>query len=132
MRAAVSLAALAFVAACATPQQQCILSQTRELRVLDRLIAETDANLTRGYAIEERVGYETGWVPCGPVRRTKDGRVVRPAGLCLDDRPVTVRSPVAIDPAAEARKLEALQARRAALAARVEPAVAACRAQYPG
>lgn len=124
------LAALALLAACGTPQQQCIAGQTRELRVIDRLIADTDRTLTRGYAVEERVEYRPDWVECGPVRRTKDGRTIRPS-RCFEDRPVTLRVPVAIDPAAEARKLDGLQARRAALTAAAAPAIDACQAQYP-
>jgi len=38
---------------------------------------------------------------------------------------------VAIDPAAEQRKLDGLLARRKALLAQAEPAIAACKAQFP-
>ena len=38
------------LAGCATPKENCIKSANKDLAVVDRLIAETQANLTRGYA----------------------------------------------------------------------------------
>ena len=45
---------LSLLAACGTPQQNCIRGNTREYRVLTNLLAETEANLARGYAWKER------------------------------------------------------------------------------
>lgn len=124
-RTLVPLLALALLTACGTPQEQCIRAATRELPTLDRLIGETRANLARGYGYEEHevVRHEWGrcddWVPGTPAR------------MCFEPVWDTVRRPVAIDPAAEQRKLDGLLARRGALLARAEPAIAACKVQYP-
>ena len=49
------LCSFALLAACGTPQEQCIAYGTRDLRTVDKLIVETEGNLTRGYALEEKV-----------------------------------------------------------------------------
>ena len=50
---------LVFLAACATPREQCIDDVTRNTRVLSSLINETRGNLARGYALEERQDVRT-------------------------------------------------------------------------
>lgn len=124
---------LASLAACATPQERCILGVTRDLRVVDELILDTRRNLARGYALEDRVDYRPEWVECGPpVVRTRDGqRVVIPPRRCLEQVPYTVREPVAIDLADEQRKLNQLLPKRQQLARQAEAQVAQCRATYP-
>ena len=37
------------LAACGTPQEQCIGAATRDMQVVNRLIAEVQGNLARGY-----------------------------------------------------------------------------------
>ena len=124
-RSAALLALLAALAACGTPQEQCIRTATRELRTLDRLIAEQQATLARGYGYERRevMHYEgqicDDWVAGTPRR------------MCFEPVWDTVKQPVAIDPAAEQRKLDGLLARRKALLAQSEPAIAACKAKFP-
>lgn len=113
------------LSACGTPQEQCINAATRDIRTLDRLIAEEQATLARGY------GYETREVVRHEWRRCDDWVPGTPPRMCFEPEWVTVRRPVAIDPAAEQRKLGGLVARRKALAAQAGPAVAACKAQYP-
>jgi hypothetical protein len=125
-----ALAVLALLAACGTPQEQCIARGTRDLRTVDRLIAETQGNLDRGYAIETVTEYESYWTTCY-AHRTVDGAPVLRPRLCLEDRPVTVERPKAIDPAAEARTLDSLKARRRDLARAAEPVIAQCRAAHP-
>lgn len=119
------------LAACGTPQEQCIGRNTRELRVVSNLLAEVEGNLARGYAWQQREITRTEWRDC-PVRvRGKDGKghwVGRP---CLDEVTDTERFRVPIDPAAEQRKAANLRQRKAALAGQAERAVAACRAAYP-
>ena len=119
------------LAACATPQEACINRETRELRTLDRLIAEQRATLARGYALVERTEWEMDWRICEPGVPATDTTPARPPRWCWDDVPVTVTDRVPIDPAAERRKLAGLEAKRAEEAARVRPAVAECRALYP-
>ncbi len=120
-----------FLAACGTPQEQCINRETRDLRVVNRLIAETEGNLARGYGYEEYTVYETDFVPCGYLPDDGDPATGREIRFCRDRVPETTRRPVAIDLAAEQRKLDGLLARRRDLEARAEQVVAACRAAYP-
>jgi hypothetical protein len=125
-----SFLALAALAACGTPQEQCISRNTRDLRTVDKLIAETEGNLARGYAFETVTVYEDEWVYCeqAPVAESQPAP---PPRLCLDERPVTEQRPKAIDLNAEARKLDSLKAKRRDLARQAEQVIAACKAQYP-
>lgn len=126
--AATVMAVPLVLTACGTPQEQCIRANTRELRQVEALIAETEANLARGYGYQEYTVTDWDWEPC------YDGRTVPPGqspGMCWQPYERTERKAVAIDPASEQRKLAALTARRKALVAQAAPAVAACKAQYP-
>ena len=132
MRALI-LPGLLFLAACGTPQQQCIARETRDLRVVDRLIDETQGNLDRGYAFEEVTVFTTEYVDCTPQVVVPEGAPVPVVErrLCLEDVPETVQRPVAIDLAAEQRKLDSLLIKRRDLLARAEGVIAACKAAYP-
>lgn len=121
---------LATLAACGTPQEQCISQNTRDLRTVDRLIKESEGNLARGYAFETVTVYEDEWVYC-PQRPVAEGQPAPPPRLCLDERPVTERRPKAIDLNEEARKLASLKEKRKSLARQAEKVIAACKAQYP-
>lgn len=120
---------LVLLAACGTPQEQCIRYNTRDLRVVDRLIFETQGNLDRGYAIEAVTEYEDYWGYC-PQPRLPDGAEVSPR-LCLRERAITVDRPKAIDLNAEARKLESLKVKRRELARQAEAVIAQCKAEHP-
>lgn len=124
-----ALPALLILSACATPQEQCIGAATRDMRVVDRLIAESQATLSRGYAIEEKTIFRTQWVNCAP-RPTKENPRPEPQ-LCLDDVPETVQQAVAVDLQAEAKTLAGLKAKRAKQAKAAALAVKSCQAQYP-
>jgi hypothetical protein len=121
------------LAACGTPQEQCIAANTRELRTVERLIAETQGNLARGYALEEVTVSTVEWDECSYIvpGKGKKGKPVIKTRMCLEDEDVTVTRPRTIDPAAEARTLAGLQAKRATLARAAAAAVATCKAQYP-
>lgn len=124
------------LAACGTPQEQCIARETRDLRVVDRLIAESEGNLKRGYGFEDVVISHTVWVTCAPlpVPPPVEGALApEPAKprLCLDDRDETITRPVAIDLGAEQSKLSGLKAKRKHLAAAGDRSIAACRKAYP-
>ena len=119
------------LAACATPQEACINRETRELRTLDGLIAEQRATLARGYALAERTAWRLDWRICDPGAPATDTMPARPPRWCWDQVPVTVTDRVPIDPAAEARKLAGLEARRAEEAALAQTRVSQCRALYP-
>lgn len=133
MRRNLALTALACaaLAACGTPQERCISANTREYRVVSDLLAEVEGNLARGYAWEEREVTRTVFRDCSTVIRDKDGDrhlVTRP---CLDDVTDIERYRVPIDPAAEQRKRDNLQARLKALTPGAQAAVRACRAAHP-
>jgi hypothetical protein len=107
---------------CGTPQERCIASVTRDMRVVDRLIVAVEGNLKRGYAFEEKEVLRTRFVDCS---------VGGVAQMCLDDVTTTERSAVAVDLVAEAAKLASLKAKRAAQATEAAPAISSCRAEFP-
>lgn len=121
---------LATLAACGTPQEQCISRNTRDLRTVDRLIQEAEGNLARGYAYETVTVYEDYWTYCFP-RHPKTGEPPPPPRMCLDERAVSEQRPKAIDLNEEARKLDSLKAKRKQLARQAEAVIAQCKAQYP-
>ncbi|MDR0807617.1 MAG: hypothetical protein LBE86_00550 [Gemmobacter sp.] len=121
---------LPVLAACGTPQEQCIRQVTRDQRVVERLIAESEATLRRGYAIETTTTTVTRWVPCRPGGIGPDGKP-RPPRMCLDDHDITRSRPRAVDLAAEAVKLDQLRVRRAQQIKENAGSVEACRRQYP-
>jgi hypothetical protein len=120
---------------CATPQERCISGATRELRVVNGLIAETQANLARGYSLEEVVISTPTWVYCDqPVLVTQpDGTQIwaNGGGMCLDDYTQTIERPRAIDPGLERRKLDGLIRKQALLTKQATPAIQQCRLSYP-
>ncbi len=123
-----ALAALALLAACGTPQQQCIARETRDLRTLDALIAETSGNLDRGYAMVEYRRMELVPYPCWrPVGR--GGEAV--ATTCWHHEPAWDSRPQAINLDTERAKLSTMKVKRRELAARAARAVEACRRAYP-
>ncbi len=126
-----ALSLLILLAACGTPQERCINGVTRDQRTLDRLIAESEGNIRRGYAYEEETVYVPVWEPCWYGPPVAEGQKPRPPRMCMEEEARTTRKAVAIDLKAEARKLEGLKAKRAQLARASAPAVAQCRAQYP-
>ena len=121
---------LAVLAACGTPQEQCINRNTRDLRTVDRLIAESEGNLDRGFAYETVTVYEDYWTWCA-APPAPEGQPPRPPRLCLEDRAITVQRPKAIDLKEEARKLASLKEKRKELARRAEAVIAQCKAEYP-
>lgn len=128
------LLALLLLAACATPQQRCISAATRDLRVVDGLIADTKLNLQRGYGMRERTEVVPDWDWCqgqGWVRDRYGNLHPAPPRMCWTDRAVTRRYPVALDLAAEQRKLDDLLAKRTQLARQAEAEVAQCKALNP-
>ena len=124
-----TIPAMLLLAACGTPQEQCIRTNTRDLRTVDRLIAETQDNLDRGYAMETITQYERYWGHC-PRRQVPDPPPMPPR-LCMKERPFTVERPRAIDLSQEARKLDSLKVKRRELARKAETLIASCKAQYP-
>lgn len=116
------------LAACGTPQQQCIGRAAPELRTLDRLIAETRTNLSRGYGYTPETRTRWSWQVCDSFR-TASGHVR--SRMCWEPVQETVQRPTAIDPEAESRKLEGLLARRESYVRASQAAIDDCRARFP-
>lgn len=115
------------LAACVSPQQQCISGAGADLRVNAALIAEVEGNLSRGFALREEQRVREFTRTC--IGETESGEEVRTR--CEQVQVRNVRVPEPIDLNAERAKLVSLQERRAQLQARADSRVAACRAQFP-
>ena len=122
-------ASLLILSACGTPQEQCIGAATRDTRVVDRLIIETQGNPARGYGYETVTVYVPEWQDCTP-NPTATKPEPKPR-MCLEQVPQATRRAVALDLAAERAKLTGLQQKRAQQAKAAAGAVAQCKAQYP-
>ncbi len=115
------------LSACQTPQEACLSAATRDLRIVESLIRETEGNLRRGYAIEteQRIDVDREVcevdLPDGTERRF----------FCDRTDVVDVERPVAIDLRAERAKLDSLLEQRGRLLGQQEARLAACRAAYP-
>lgn len=123
------LVLVALLTACGTPQEQCIQRNTRDLRVVDRLIAETEGNLARGYALEEVTITQERWGYCH--QHMPEGQPALPPVPCLVEHDITVERPKAIDLGDEAKKLDGLKAKRRDLAKAAEAVIAQCKADHP-
>ncbi len=131
MRRIIPLSFCLLLAACGTPQEQCIARENRDLRVVTRLIAETQGNLARGYAFEEYTTYSTEFVRCGFFPDDGNPATAPRPRLCRERVPETERRPVAIDLGAEQRKLDSLLVKRRDLELRSTQVIAACKEAYP-
>lgn len=119
---------LLLLAACGTPQERCIRGATGDLRSLDRLIAEAEGNLSRGYALEATTVYRTYWAPCG---YDYSYGYARGGGMCLREQPVIIERPKSIDLQEEARKLAQLKTTRAEANRTATAAITQCKASFP-
>ncbi len=129
--ATAALAGMTLLAACGTPQEQCIAGVTRDMRVLDRLIVESEGNLQRGYALREEIRTDSRYVMCRPGRPATADRPAIPPQYCWRDYDRTVTRPAAINLAEERVKLAEMRKKRQSLARAAAPAIAQCRATYP-
>lgn len=127
MRLIAALTIPLVLAGCATPREQCLTDVSRDLQINERLIAQTERTLERGFATrrEQRVREVTR--TCRGV--TETGEAVRTR--CPDVVVRNVQVPVAVDLNAERAKLASLQTRNAQLRARTHQAQDRCVALYP-
>ncbi|RYH02203.1 hypothetical protein EU805_10110 [Salipiger sp. IMCC34102] len=127
MRSILALLPLAVMAACVSPQQQCLSDAARELRINEALIAKTQANLDRGFAVDVRQRVSTRPGIC------RDDRVggVRPIGVCNQVRVRDVAVPEPINTRIERETLDQLVARRAELQRATRARIDQCRVLYP-
>lgn len=112
-----------FVVGCATPQQRCINSVTREYRTVANLTTQTELNIARGYAVD------VTYVPYTVYETCYYGS--RRAYSCPQTYTRTVRNPKTIDVAEEKRKLIDLKKKLASLEDASAKWVAQCQLQYP-
>jgi hypothetical protein len=126
--ALLALSATAFLGACGTPLEQCIIRANADARALDIEIAERRLALARGYRLEERLEPRFGTGLCPAPAGSAPGA---PPVACIDvvDMPVTRRVP--INPTIEAERIAALEAIVARERGRAAAEVAACEARFP-
>ncbi|MCK0121093.1 MAG: hypothetical protein ABJO29_01365 [Yoonia sp.] len=126
MRAALFIVPL-LLTACATPREACLDEVNREVRVLDALIAETRANLSRGFAVEERQDVRTRRANC--VGKNEDG--TKFSFRCDKTETRTRTVPIAIDLNAERAKLTSLEQRQMQNISNAQAGIAQCIARFP-
>ncbi|WP_417808708.1 hypothetical protein [Thioclava sp.] len=131
MRPALLLISLIVLTACGTPQERCIRQSTSELRRVDTLLSEVQANLARGYAWQSYETISSRWEVCGTRTIKKGDKIVETPRMCLEDYTVTRRRAVPIDPVIETRKRDNLLAKKRELTALAQRQIAQCRALYP-
>ncbi len=111
-----TFALAAVLAACTDPASQCRLDATRDLRVLDRQIAQAEEDIRYGYRLEVvESPFRIGMTLCLGARDSV---------FCDDDGPSYRRVPINI-PAERARPAS-LRQQRAAEAPRAQAALARC------
>lgn len=105
------IAPLLILAACTSPRDACLSDAVTDLKVVQALIADTEATIARGYAIqtETRTVIYTNF--CVGTGLGGNGRF----SFCNTAQPVTSRVPVAVDLNAERRKLASLKTKEAEL-----------------
>ena len=115
--------ALALIAACATPQEQCINTASNEVRSIRSGISTAQGNIARGYAIHRsQQAYEAP-----DICYDKNSKSYR----CFHTQYRTIETPVSINLAEERRKLANLKKRLPAAMRQMNAGVANCRVLYP-
>lgn len=111
------------LSACADKRGDCIDEALKDVRVLEKLIEETETNIRRGYATQAEPSVKTGVSFCLSPSN--------PLGICTTTETEINERPVAIDALAEQRKLRQLKQREAELRQKAQLEVQACEARYP-
>ncbi|WP_282182715.1 hypothetical protein [Aliiroseovarius marinus] len=114
---------LTLVAACATPQNQCIARETAEYRAVSAQIEELEDTLERGYALHRQTVQYSDLRVC----HVKGKRYVP----CPRTRFQTIETPVSVDMDDTRKKLARLKAQRAKLAPAAVATREACIRAYP-
>jgi len=109
---------LALAACAGDPAHRCAPVETRELETIDRLIAETRADIERGYRSARETTSPTVNLCLGSARSHVG------VSFCTD--PGSRTRTEALDTAAATRTLDALLARRERLEAQIAAAIAVC------
>lgn len=115
--------AIALLAACATPYEQCVSQANSDLRQTEREILHFRTNVNRGYAVHRQS------IPYTVARECVDEH--EQTYRCDEVRYYTEETPVSIDIAAEQHKLERASARLSNLREDAEQMTRSCQVQYP-
>ena len=115
------------LAACATPREQCINDATRELRTINSLVAETEQNIQRGFALNEVQEVRVIQTTC--TGTNADGSIF--TFDCEETQTFDRTEPVAIDLNAERAKLNSLLERQRQVQSRADAAVQQCVLIHP-
>jgi hypothetical protein len=127
LRKTLILFPLLAIAACSTPRENCIAGANRPVATLDRLIAETRGNVSRGYALVEIQDVRVLRSTCEG--QNEDGSTFR--FPCEETETFTRREPVTINVAEERTKLAQLEERRNQAARQAQAQVQQCIAVHP-
>ena len=114
------MSSLLILTACGTPQEHCIGAATRDMRVVDRLIAEDEANICVAAMLLKTLRFtpRNGSIARHVSNRARPRQNRRCAWMtCRKPSP----KPKRIDLDAEAAKLKSLKAKRAAQAKAAAP-----------
>ncbi|MGJ8611449.1 MAG: hypothetical protein ACSHWY_10155 [Octadecabacter sp.] len=126
-RSALLLIPLIALTACATPRERCINGANRAVSTLDRLIAETRGNISRGYGLVEVQDVRVVRSTCEG--KNEDGTEFR--FRCDETETFTRTQPVTLNIAEERTKLVQLEERRAAADRNLQAQVQQCIAVHP-
>lgn len=118
--------ALMVLSACASQQERCIKDATRNIEVLDELIAETRLNISRGFAVQKESVPTTNFRYCVGNSSSNVG-----VSFCSGTSTSTREIPVAIDMAQEQAKLDGLLKSREEALARLQSTIEMCQLRYP-
>lgn len=126
MKPAFLLPVMIALVACGDPRAACLKDASQDLTIVRALIADTEATLARGYAIqttERQVIYTDFCIGSGG----RSGGVT----WCNKSQPVAEKTPVAVDLGAERGKLEDLRIKESELRGRTANDIQRCELAHP-
>ncbi len=126
MNRPLALTALLMLAACTDPRQACLKEASKDLNVVQALIADTEATISRGYAIQTETRNVIYTDFCIGTGGRKGG-----FQFCNRSQPVTSEKPVAVDLNEERRKLRSLKRKEAELQSRTLRDMRRCELTHP-
>lgn len=115
------------VAACASPQQQCISDAQKPVTFLRQQVAEVQSNVSRGYAVTTKQEVVIEDAICPGV--DSEGNPVEV--LCQKSEVIDHEVPVPINLSAERAKLADLQSRLAVAERKLAEQIAQCQRSFP-
>ena len=118
MAPALALAAVALLAACATPRERCILAAEANLRAIDAQIADHETALARGYRVIPATEPRTILRICAWPRE--------PVLFCTEHTPGQRETRVSVDAEVEEARLAQLRKERARMVVQTADRIAAC------